>query len=333
MEQTKVISEMQKFRFGSKIFCADGEYGVLTQVGFDAATQRLTHIGVKAGHLFAKTVYLPYESVEDASSEGVRLRIALADLPVVGKAEVAAILLDSKSSVEVEGTSSHGTAMLVAIHPSDAQLAYLVAHAVRAGKDSMFSADVIKTFAMGRVVVVLTNEALQKLPAYRSDSELRQEVEQALFDLTLLHVDFPGMIVRVLDSVLYLDGNISSSLRGDLVVDQAWGVEGLLEVKNQLVGDDRLAADLAMALGHDPRTQDVPVGVYPRLGVVRLSGAVHNEAQKATIGEIARKFPGVRSVVNDVIIDAKTDMLRVMSAPEGGEASDKVPGSYVRHTK
>src|SRR5256886_5705722 len=51
-----------------------------------------------------------------------------------------------------------------------------------------------------------------------------------------------------------------------------------------------ISADLAMALGHDPRTRELPIGVYPRLGVVRLSGAVHNNQQKAAAEEIARNL-------------------------------------------
>src|SRR5207302_8834610 len=107
-------------------------------------------------------------------------------------------------------------------------------------------------------------------------------------------------------------GNISRALRGYIVQDQVLGVQGLLEIKNNLVGDDGLAADLAMALGQDARTRDLPIGVYPRLGVVRLSGAVHTGQQKAAAGEIAQNFPGVRSVINDLVVDPKADIIRVM---------------------
>ena len=155
----------------------------------------------------------------------------------------------------------------------------------------------------------------------------------ALFDATPLHVDLKAISAYVLDGVLYLDCNISSSLRADIARDQAMGISGLLEVKNNLVGDDRLASDLAMALGRDPRTRDLPIGVYPRLGVVRLSGAVHNSQQKAAAEEIARNFDGVRSVINDLLVDPKAEQLNVMSGAEGGESIDKVPGKYIRHTK
>jgi len=89
------------------------------------------------------------------------------------------------------------------------------------------------------------------------------------------------MTVHVLDSVLYLDGNISSQLRADIVEDQVLGVAGSLAIKNNLVGDDRLAADLAMTLAQNSQTSNLPIGIYPRLGGVRLSGVVPTSRQKA----------------------------------------------------
>ena len=60
MKTSTHISEMQKFHFGRKIVCSDGAAGSLVQVVFDAATRRMTHLGVKQGHLSGKTVDLPY---------------------------------------------------------------------------------------------------------------------------------------------------------------------------------------------------------------------------------------------------------------------------------
>ena len=181
--------------------------------------------------------------------------------------------------------------------------------------------------------MTIPDATLQALTAYRSDADLQQEVESVLFDLTALHVDYKGMTIRVLDSILHLDGNISSSLRSDVVQDQASGVQGLLGIKNTLVGDDTLAADLASALGRDERTRDLPIGVYPKLGVIRLSGAVHTPQQKAAAEEIARAFPNVRGLADTLIVDANADLIHVMSPAEGGEASDLIPGKYIRHTK
>jgi hypothetical protein len=305
---------------------------VLATVSFDPATRRMTSIGIKQGRLFGKIVYLPYSSIVDATGEGVTLLITRAELAVASKKELGGALLDNKSVVERDGAGGRGTLMLTAVQPGSGQVAYLVAHQLRPGQDTLIRQDQITRIETGRVLVSISDADLQAIPPYRPDDELQQEVESILFDLTPLHIDFKGMKVRVLDGVLYLDGNISSSLRGDIVQDQAMGVLGLLEIKNRLVGDDKLAADLAMVFGRDERTRDLPIGIYPRLGVVRLSGAVHNAQEKAIAEEVAGKFPGVRSVENDIVIDPKADMLRVMSSSEGGEASDKIPGKYVRHT-
>ena len=332
MEKSTLISEMQKFQFGRKIFCSDGEEGVLTHVGFDPATRRMISIGVRQGYFFGKTIHLPYGTVVDATGDGITLNITREEL-AAGKAQSDGALLDAKSVVQQADSSAKGLLLLIAVHPESRELAYGVAHHLRPGQNTLVQQQYVTALEPGRILVSIPEATLQTLPPYRSDAELQQEVEEVLFDLTPLHVDFKGMKIRVLDSVLYLDGNISSSLRADIVRDQALGVPGLLEIKNRLVGDDQLASDLAVVLARDPRTRDLPIGVYPRLGDVRLSGAVHTAEQKAAAGEIAADFPGVRSVTNNLVVDPDADMLHVMSSAEGGEAEDIVPGRYIRHTK
>ena len=327
------ISEMAKFHFGNIIFCSDGEGGILASVTFDAATRRMTHLGAKQGRFFGKMGYLPFESVIKATGDGVMVGAKRGELASANGVPSGGVIFDSKSVVERAGSSMKGTLKLVATQPENGELAYIVAHNLRAGQDILLRAEYVTGMENDRITVTISDDALNALPPYHSDAVLQQEVESILFDLTSMHVDLKGITIRVLDGVLYLDGNISSSLRADIARDQVYGVQGLLEIKSNLIGDDQLAADLARALGQDPRTRDLPIGVYPKLGVVRLSGAVHTGQQKAAAEEIARRFPGVRSVINDLDVDPNSDMLHVMSAPEGGEAQDKIPGRYVRHTQ
>jgi hypothetical protein len=75
MEKSTSISEMQKFQLGRKIFCSDGEEGVLISIGFDPATRRMTSIGVKQNRFFGKTVHSPYETVVDAMASRLLLRV------------------------------------------------------------------------------------------------------------------------------------------------------------------------------------------------------------------------------------------------------------------
>ena len=331
MNDTSIL-ETQKFHLGSKIICSDGEEGTLVQVGFDAAVRRITHIGIRQGRFFGKTTYLPYDTVTNATGEGVTLRIPGADVLAASKNAPNAIFLDNKSVVEAGG-QSRGSLLLVAVQPESGVIAYIVAHHLRPGQDTLLSEEYISNITADRITVTIPDATLQALTAYRSDADLQQEVERVLFDLTALHVDYKGMTIRVLDSILHLDGNISSSLRSDVVQDQASGVQGLLGIKNTLVGDDTLAADLARALGRDERTRDLPIGVYPKLGVIRLSGAVHTPQQKIAAEEIARAFPNVRGIADTLVVDANADLIHVMSPAEGGEANDLIPGKYIRHTK
>ncbi|HTK10110.1 MAG TPA: BON domain-containing protein [Ktedonobacteraceae bacterium] len=333
MEKSTLISEMHKFQFGGKVICTDGEDGTLTHVVFDAAAKRLSAIGVKYGRFIGKTVYVPVATITEAASSGINLNISRAELEKSSSAASGGVLLDSRSSVQMASGQARGGLLLVAVHPETWELGYIVVHNLRPGQDTLLVQEYVVKLENGQIFVSVPEATLQTLQPYRSDAELQREVEDILFDLTPLHVEFTGMNVRVLDSVLYLDGNISSSLRGDIVRNQAAGVSGLLEIKNRLVGDDQLAGDLAMVLAHDPRTRNLPIGVYPRLGEVRLSGAVHTVTQKKVAEEIASTFPGVRAVVNDLQVNAKTDMLSVMSPAEGGRATDLVPGAYIRHTK
>jgi len=333
MIKATLISEMQKFHLGSKVIYSDGEEGILVHVIFDPSTRRMTSIAAKQGRFFGKTVNLPFDTVVKASGEGVTLRIKPAELPASSTAETGGALLDNKTMVVRVDSTNKGSLMLVAVQPETGELVYLVAHNLRPAQDTLIRAEYVTSIETEKVIVAIPDAIFNALSPYRPDSALQQEVEAILFDLTPLHVDMKGITARVLDGVLYLDGNISSALRADIVQDQVLGVQGLLEIRNNLVGDDKLAADLAMALGQDPRTRDLPIGVYPRLGVVRLSGAVHTSQQKAAVGEIAQNFPGVRSVINDLIIDPKANILNVMSSAEGGEAKDIIPGKYVRHTK
>ena len=326
------IIETQKFHLGSKIICSDGEEGILVQVGFNPSTRTLTHIGIRQGRFFGKNVYLPYDTVTNATGEGVTLRITGADVLAASKTAPNAVFLDNKSVVEATGAGK-GSLLLVAVQPESGLLSYIVAHHLHAGQDTMLSQEYVTNIVADHITVTVPSAAFQALPAYRSDADLQQDVDRVLFDMTSLHVDLKGMLIRVLDGVLYLDGNISSSLRADVVQDQAYGVQGLLGIKNNLVGDDTLAAELASALGRDERTHDLPIGVYPKLGLVRLGGAVHTPQQKAAAEEIAQSFPHVRGVTNTLVIDANADAIHVMSPAEGGEANDLIPGKYIRHTK
>lgn len=333
MQKASSIAEMFKFYFGRKVFCSDGEEGFLVSTVFDCESLRLSFIGVRLGRFFGKTVYVPFDAIVGASGERVTLTISRAELAQTDTAMPGGALVDGRAVVRLKDTGKQGTLLLVATQPRSGELAYIVAHHLRPNMDTFIRRDYVTQIDPGRFVVSISEQELEALPPYRSDEELQREVEEVLYEVGPLHVDYRGMTIRVLDGVLYLEGNISSSLRSDIVRSQASGVPGLLDIEDHLIGDDTLASVVADTLARDSRTRGLPIGVYPKLGTVRISGAVHNSQQKEAAGEIAAKVPGVRSVVNDLIVDSKATMLNVMASAEGGEATDIIPGKYIRHTK
>src|SRR5690349_15555425 len=125
------IPEMLKFQFGSKIFCSDGEGGVLTHVIFDPAMLRLTSIGVKQGRLFGKSIDLPFDSIISAVEAGVTLSVKRSDLTTTQDQIAEGAVLTSKSIVENAESAAKGTLQLVAVHPSSGELAYIVARELR----------------------------------------------------------------------------------------------------------------------------------------------------------------------------------------------------------
>lgn len=331
-EQTTRISEMEHFHFGGKVFCSDGEDGVLTSLGIDPQTHQMVSLGIRQRRFFGRLVTVPFSAVTAAGADGIVLSCTHEEL-VAAREPISGVQIDGRSSVLETNSGARGTLSLVALHPENGRLAYIVARNLRNGQDMLLQEQYVVKIEEGVISTALPEATFQTLPPYRSDEELQSEVESVVMDITPLHIDFPAMSIRVLDGVLYLDGNISSSLRGEMVEDQAGGVQGLLEIKNRLVGDDRLAADLALALGRDPRTRDLPIGVYPRLGVILLSGSVRTKQQREAAEKIAHSFEGVRGVENNLSVDPKADLLNVLSFAGRHETEDIVPGKITRHTK
>lgn len=332
MGNTARISALMTFHFGAPVVCSDGPGGTLVSVFCEPSSRCVTHIAVRRGHLFGRTVCLPFTRVATASADGVRLNCLRAGLAAPDSGDTGpGVALHGHTAVTAQTGS--GTLSLVAVQPTSGALVYIVAHNLVPGRDTLLRSCSVSALAKDQVTIALDSADLEAKPPYRSDHELQREVDHILFDLGFLHIDLRGLSMRVLDGVLFMEGNISSTLRGELAQDQVAGVEGLLAIENNLVGDDTLAARIAHALGQDERTRDLPIGVYPQLGVVRLSGSVRGAGQRVAAAEIAQACPGVRAVINDLVVDPAGAMLYVMSAPEGGEARDMTPGKFTRHTR
>jgi osmotically-inducible protein OsmY len=172
--------------------------------------------------------------------------------------------------------------------------------------------------------VNLAGTSPNNLVPFRRDADLYDEVYRAIYDYDPLRIDLPGITIHAIDGTVWLKGSVSSDLNQRLVSDQLQDITGLAEVHNELVADTDLASRVSMALGHDPRTAEQKIGVYPQLGVVRLRGNVRTPEARAAAGEIASAVPGVGRVENELHVDPHADVVPVMASVTNDE--DLVPG-------
>jgi osmotically-inducible protein OsmY len=158
----------------------------------------------------------------------------------------------------------------------------------------------------------------------RADDELCQDVYHRLRDCQLVRLDLPGITIHARDGVVWLRGHVSSDGKRRRTDEVLWGLDGLLELHNELVTDTDLAAAVAMALAYDPRTARERIGVYPSLGVMRLRGIVRTPGAHAGAWEIAAAVPLVKQVVNELCIDPDADVLPDLAGVTNNY--DLVPG-------
>jgi osmotically-inducible protein OsmY len=163
-----------------------------------------------------------------------------------------------------------------------------------------------------------------RLARVRADNELRQDLDHRLRDCQLVRLELPGITIHARDGVVWLRGHVSSDGKRRRANEVLWGLDGLLQLHNELVADTALAAAVAMALAYDPRTARQRIGVYASLGVMRLRGVVRTATAQASAWEIAAAVPLVKQVVNELRVDPAADVLPDLAGVTNNY--DLVPG-------
>src|SRR5512141_867367 len=84
----------------------------------------------------------------------------------------------------------------------------------------------------------------------RADADLAEDVDKALWNVpTLRSLDYNNIQIRVRNGMVGLYGHVASSTNR-LEAEQAIrGLRGVVGIKDQLVMDDRLLAELSTGLG------------------------------------------------------------------------------------
>lgn len=96
---------------------------------------------------------------------------------------------------------------------------------------------------------------------------------------------------------------------------------------SQAVDDSAITMKVKSKLATDSKTSAIKIGVETKDGVVRLSGTVPTETEKAEADKIAKNTEGVNRVVNDITVNP--DSLGATNFPEKAEEAAKDIGEGV----
>jgi osmotically-inducible protein OsmY len=154
-------------------------------------------------------------------------------------------------------------------------------------------------------------------PTANSDAWLRDKVKVAL----LFHrsVSSSGTEVDVKDGTVTLKGTVSSQSQKELTTEYAKDVEGIKDVKNELVvsgtskktprsvgekiDDASITAQVNMTLLNHRSTSVLNTRVKTKRGVVTVGGKAKNSAEIKLVTKLVADIHGVKSVKNRMTIE------------------------------
>lgn len=308
----------RKIRFGADVYTSEGERGTLSSVTVEPSGGA-AGVGVRFG-VFGREIFADFGRLVEGTATTVTLdapRSALSSTQSSGVqlSSGTKVMLDGKRLGKLAGvTFDARTRMPRRIIIARPTGGLLVAPATALGS---VDADTISLSSS-------RDGARPTVSVYRPDAELRLDIHEAIENYARMRVDAGGVDIQAIDGVVWLAGHVSSDMNRYLVEELSRGVPGVAELHNLLVTDTDLAASISTALARDPRTAGEHIGVYPRLGRVRLRGVVRTPLAREAASQIASEDPGAQEVVNDLHVDANASLLPALAGVTGNE--DMVPG-------
>ncbi len=324
-EMNAPIRPLLQINLGSVANATDDTLGKVAQVLAYPQTWQISHVVVQRGLIVKKLLALPAEFITEARATGLQFSLMVDDLLQKAQMPKERLLVLKEHLSVVSGEEKLGGLSELFFDAHTRRLAYLVVHRhALAGGDVLLSVDQLADLQSERLEVRVSPKDFALLPHYRPDPELEEDVRRALWDYPRLRIDFGAIKVHAQCDEVWLLGHVSSDINRRLMEDLARGVSGVRELHNELVADTDLAAAVAGALAKREETRGLPIGVYPDLGEVYLRGVVPTEAVKQIAEKIAAEVPGVKTLHNELIVNAKTDYLPTLAGVNNTE--DIVPG-------
>jgi osmotically-inducible protein OsmY len=155
-------------------------------------------------------------------------------------------------------------------------------------------------------------------PAEHSDSWITMKVKTAL--LFHRNVSATGTTIYTKDGIVTLQGVASSEAQKELTSEYAKDIDNVKSVQNNMtiaqtpttatseatigdkIDDASITAQVKSSLLSHRSTSALHTGVSTTDGVVTLTGAAKNEAEKSLVTKLATDINGVISVVNNMTV-------------------------------
>lgn len=136
--------------------------------------------------------------------------------------------------------------------------------------------------------------------AQRSDTELAQRVSQAIEKVFSLHIWTHALSTTVTNGDVELSGYVRTQTLKERIAMAVRSLQGVQNVKNDLIVDTELERTVAQALAADPRTAAGFPGILVGsvFGVIFLKGQVDSQDIKKAAELVAKQVPNVRAAVN-----------------------------------
>ncbi|MBI4201016.1 MAG: BON domain-containing protein [Chloroflexi bacterium] len=154
----------------------------------------------------------------------------------------------------------------------------------------------VRNIRAGSPSVGLGQSEIERLPIYRSDAEAQRNAAVSLAAADPTGDTFRMVVVRVVDGVAYLSGNVRLSVQKGDAERAVRQTRGVLDAENAVATDWDLEIAIAEALAKEGLTRQGLVMVRSSLGRVTLKGhlASHEMVEKAL--SLANGMPGVTTV-------------------------------------
>lgn len=143
-------------------------------------------------------------------------------------------------------------------------------------------------------------------PLEKQDANLKTNVTDALWkDEVLRTLEYDEIDILVKSGVVTLNGHITSSRSQNRVGNALHAIPGIVEIKNNLVSDDKLTLDVAKALGNLEHVYHCKFFTGASHGVISINGTVSTQNIRSLAEKCASDTPHIRGVINNIQVQGK----------------------------